>query len=298
MVCSRPAVGFHYPAPASFRLEGERPIVHNHPMGRETAAGIICPTFTIEDAIEAFALGFSRIRSVAYPYVVERAGRLWLMRDEPAQVAGRVSEFISYRIPAVEAVECALQARQQKFAIAVLVDPEDDAKAVKAEFKKEGLRLLSHEKFFVRDLAEPVEVSGGVTVRRVLDASDADLIAVAAGRPKVRSDHLGEDSPIRTFAAFDKGVPVGWVTSVDASDQANWVANLYVLAEHRQRGFGRALMTQLLVDDQRRGVRHSVLLSSTLGAMLYPSLGYKEIGVLQIYMPGPALKERVQRARH
>jgi predicted acetyltransferase len=57
---------------------------------------------------------------------------------------------------------------------------------------------------------------------------------------------------------------------------------MYVVKSHRRRGIARALMTAMLEDDARHGARHSVLLSSTAGSKLYPTVGYEQIGLLQL----------------
>jgi hypothetical protein len=44
-------------------------------------------------------------------------------------------------------------------------------------------------------------------------------------------------------------------------------------------------MSALLADDRAHGVESSVLLASSDGARLYPHLGYRRLGVLQIFCP-------------
>jgi hypothetical protein len=41
----------------------------------------------------------------------------------------------------------------------------------------------------------------------------------------------------------------------------------------------------MLKDDRRRGFKQSVLLSSHTGALVYPRVGYEQIGLLYIFAP-------------
>ena len=58
---------------------------------------------------------------------------------------------------------------------------------------------------------------------------------------------------------------VGWVRSVRALDSA-WVSDMYVLASHRRKGIGFALLTKMLHNDRAARAKNSVLLSSHTGA--------------------------------
>ena len=64
-----------------------------------------------------------------------------------------------------------------------------------------------------------------------------------------------------------------------------WCANLYVKPDYRRRGIGRALMCQMLRDDLRHGSQLAVLAASHTGALLYPIVGYEQIGTLLSYTP-------------
>jgi predicted acetyltransferase len=60
---------------------------------------------------------------------------------------------------------------------------------------------------------------------------------------------------------------------------------MYVAPAHRRHGIGGALLVKMLRDDRRLGFQQSVLLSSHTGALLYPRLGYRQIGLLYIFAP-------------
>ena len=60
---------------------------------------------------------------------------------------------------------------------------------------------------------------------------------------------------------------------------------MYAWPSHRRRGIGSALLCHMLKDDRRRGFKQSVLLASHTGALLYPKVGYEQIGLLYIFAP-------------
>ena len=95
---------------------------------------------------------------------------------------------------------------------------------------------------------------------------------------------LTTEAPFRQYVALDGERIVGWVRSVRALDSA-WVSDMYVLASHRRKGIGFALLTKMLRDDRAAGAKSSVLLSSHTGALLYPKAGYEQIGMLYIFVP-------------
>jgi hypothetical protein len=45
------------------------------------------------------------------------------------------------------------------------------------------------------------------------------------------------------------------------------------------------MLARMLRDDRSHGVKSSVLLSSHTGALLYPSVGYEQLGTLLIFAP-------------
>jgi predicted acetyltransferase len=60
---------------------------------------------------------------------------------------------------------------------------------------------------------------------------------------------------------------------------------MYVEKEHRRRGIGSAMLAKMLRDDRAHKAKYSVLLSSHTGALLYPRVGYQQIGTLLMFAP-------------
>ena len=100
----------------------------------------------------------------------------------------------------------------------------------------------------------------------------------------IPAEQLADDTPFRQYIALIGDKIVGTVRSVDAAD-STWCSNIYVWPEHRRRGIGKALLARMLRDDRAIGAKQSVLLASHTGALLYPKVGYEQIGLLYIFAP-------------
>jgi GNAT superfamily N-acetyltransferase len=100
----------------------------------------------------------------------------------------------------------------------------------------------------------------------------------------IPSDLLGKGAPFRQYVALSNEKIVGWVRSIHAG-KCTWCSNMVVAPSHRRRGIGSALLARMLHDDRRLKFHQSVLLSSHTGALLYPRLGYEQIGLLYIFAP-------------
>src|SRR5205085_2475048 len=84
-------------------------------------------------------------------------------------------------------------------------------------------------------------------------------------------------APFRQYVARIAGKIVGRVQSVDAG-RSTWCNDLKVDEGFRRKGIGRALLARMLRDDRDRKVVASVLLASHAGALLYPHVGYRQLG--------------------
>ena len=161
-----------------------------------------------------------------------------------------------------------------------------DLDAVRDTCKAAGMRLRARQPLFLADPADAPRLRGPLKTVRITDEGQAAEIANLARARQVLSEHLGRDDSFRLYAAFDGRLPVGWVTSVPVG-RDNWVSNLYVDPDYRGQRIGRALMSKMLRDDHKYGVRASVLLASQAGARLYPHVGYRRTGTLLVFAPGP-----------
>ncbi len=233
----------------------------------------------VPEATEVFVRAFSETKSRTYPYEAFCADGLWVMRDAPGRKRDhRKIEVINCEIDPTEAAR-QIQERQLGWHFLCDIRPmEADFDGIKAAYKELGYRMVGTEGFFVHDLQEIPNLQSDPPVRPLADAGAAGLNH--RYRPK---------SPrSRMYAAWHPKRGFGRVESLTVGESA-WVADLFVEREHRGKGYGRALMSQLLLGDREAGVKASVLLASSSGARLYPHLGYHRIGTLQMFCP----KERI-----
>jgi GNAT superfamily N-acetyltransferase len=240
----------------------------------------------IDDAIEVFVRGFCFGRSLTYPYEHKRIENLWVMRDAPRKNSRdyRKEEWIAYDVEPKQVDSLARKhTRGRYFVCAVFVANETHQHA-RAEYKRLGYRLLATEGLFVHRLKLIPRRTAAVKIQRVRSPKMAEQFGKATRSRPISAYHLKREAPFRQYVAMEGTAMVGWVSSVDAG-KSTWCANLYVKASHRRQGIGSALMTKMLRDDRTRGAKKSVLLASHSGALLYPHLGYEQIGTLLIFAP-------------
>lgn len=237
---------------------------------------------TMTRAIQAFGHGFSAARNVVRPCEFVRLGKLWVVRDPHGARKPRTTEVIAHRLTAAETIaEIRAQGIGRHFVCAVH-DMKADAAAVADDFKSHGYRLMRREPFFACVLAT---WKPGTPDPRVVKVTAGKREELVAGLIKARRLHEADlaDRRTRIFVAVVDGQAVGVARSIAATPTESWVQGVWVAPKHRRQGLGAALMQAMLADDKRQGFKSSVLLSSHAGALLYPRVGYKQIGLLQLF---------------
>lgn len=233
---------------------------------------------TLERATDVFVEAFSAGRSVVHPYRFVRHGSIWVMRDDPPRRRPRKSEVVVAGATPSEVVAVIEASDLGWHFIADIRPSECDSKEGDRAYGELGYRRLATEWLFSHDLREIPESECDPTVRLISTAEAFAAIPQRVSQPrKWRAD-------ARQYAAWDDERDYGWVMSRPTGADS-WVEDLFVHADVRRRGFGRALMSRLLRDDREAGIEHSVLVASTAGSHLYPQLGYRQLGVLRIYCP-------------
>ena len=241
---------------------------------------------TLERAIDVFGEGFGYTRTFTHPFEYVRVGKLRVMRDKGrTKGTERVQEILAYGLPPDEAVAEIRHYAPSKFFLCAIHDLGVDEVQIKERFKSHGFRLHGREPMFVRNVNQPLESDQPWKVRRVSTLFDAEAIRKVAGRQVLDEDIHDGDAKLRLYGCFDDDEPIGWVRSIRTHGDAAWVSNLHVVEPYRRRGVGSALMATMLQEDRKYGVQWSVLLASGAGAKLYPSLGYQQIGLLQMFSP-------------
>ncbi len=250
----------------------------------------------IEHALAIFVQGFCAERSRTHPYEHTRVGKLWVLRDAPRKNAKdyRKEEWIANGLRPREVDHQTRQMARGRFFVCALKDMEQDDSELRAEYKALGYRLLATEALFVHRLRRIPRVAAGgrgrragsaVTIVQMKSQEMAEQFGKATRTRPVAADQLQDPhASFRQYLAMEDEKLVGWVRSVNAGD-STWCSNLHVMPTHRRRGIGKALMLRMLHDDAKRGARRSVLLASHAGALLYPHLGYEQIGMLLIFAP-------------
>ncbi len=240
----------------------------------------------IKHALEVFVRGFCTDKSRTWPYEFERVGDAWVMRDalrkNPRDY--RKEEWIAYGVPARKVDAAARKMTRGRFFVCAVRSMEQPEDPLRASYKKLGYRLLSTEPLFVHWLEKIPSAENAIAIERITTPEMAARLGKATRTRPMPPEKLGKDAPFRQFVALEGDKLIGWVRSVDAGD-STWCSNMYVLPSHRRRGIGSALLCHMLKDDRRRGFKQSVLLSSHTGALVYPRVGYEQIGLLYIFAP-------------
>ena len=242
-------------------------------------------------AIEVFARGFAFTRSFTHPYLVGRAGPLWVVRDAPRKraVEYRREEYIAHGVEPPEVDRIARAHARGRFCISAIRAAGEADGPLRAGYKALGYRLGTTEPVMLHRLRKVPKLPEPFPIRRVTTIDLAERLATAARSRQVLPQHLTDDSPLHQYAALDGERPIGWVRSIrvvdDAAGAAAWVSNMYVEPPYRRRGVGRSMLARMLRGDRARGVTWSVLTASHAGALLYPVVGYDLIGELLLFTP-------------
>ena len=147
-------------------------------------------TKTIDRAIEIFARGFTFTRSMMHPFLAERVGPVWVMRDGPRSRNGeryRTEEWIAYRVEPAEVDRIARRDTRGKYAICAIHGIDESPDALRAAYKRLGYRLATTEPLFVHALKKVPE--GRPLARRDgLGAAGQSYRRAAVPRRRVRAD--------------------------------------------------------------------------------------------------------------
>jgi GNAT superfamily N-acetyltransferase len=243
-------------------------------------------TAEIRQALDVFVRGFSAEKSRTHPYEFARIGKAWLMRDAPRKNPRdyRKEEWVAYQVAASDVDAVARKMTRGRFFVCAVRSMEEPEEPLRASYKELGYRLLSTEPLFVHRLKRIPTPENSVAIERVTTPEMAARFGKATRTRPIPAEKLVKDAPFRQFVALDGKRLIGWVRSVDAGD-STWCSNMYVAPSHRRRGIGSALLCHMLRDDRRRGFKQSVLLASHAGALVYPRVGYEQIGLLYIFAP-------------
>ncbi len=239
----------------------------------------------INEAVEVFARGFAFTRSFTHPYLAERAGPLWVVRDAPRKRGNyRNEEWIGYDVAPKEIDRIARKHTRGRFAICALHGIDESDESLRSEFKELDYRLGTTEPLMVHNLRRILRCDPPAKIVQVKTEDIANRLKKVARSRQILPEHLVEHPPMRAYVAMVDHEIVGWVGSVVVGD-ATWCSNMFVLPAFRRRGIARAMLCRMLRDDRAASAKTAVLLASHTGARLYPVVGYKQIGTLLVFTP-------------
>ena len=238
-------------------------------------------------AIDAFLRGFCATKSRTHPYEWSQIDGIWVMRDAARRNPRdyRKEEWIACGVIPAEVDRTARRHTRGRYFICAVHGANEPDQPLRAAYKQLGYRLLVTEPFFVHRLKRVPRTPTPVAIKQIRTRPLAEQFGKATRTRPIPPEHLGRDAPFRQYVALDDGKIVGWVRSVAAGDPARWCSDMYVRPSHRRRGIGSALLGKMLRDDRKHGAQRSVLLSSHTGALVYPLVGYEQIGGLLIFAP-------------
>lgn len=240
---------------------------------------------TIPQALETFVRGFCFTRSFTHPFIPEKVGALWVMRDGPRKRGNyRTEEWVSFGV-APEEVDALVRAEERgRFVICAICPIAEPIEPLRDAFKALNYRLVATEPLMVHDLNAIPAPNAPANTARVMTEDVAKRLNKAARKRQILPDQLVDDAPIRQYAAWLEGELVGWVRSIVVGE-TTWCSDMFVKADHRRQGIGSALLAHMLRDDKIYGTQHAVLLASHTGAKLYTAIGYEQIGTLLLLSP-------------
>ena len=232
----------------------------------------------IDDAIDVFARGLCTLKSAAHPYLPEKTRGLWVLRDGPGRKDPRTVQVIASRATPAEIAATVEEIGMGWHFLCDMREPGEDLAGIRAAYKSLGYRAQSTEWMFAHDLHEFPNFNCEPPVREVRSSAEAlGISQLASQKVKLLPD-------TRLFGIWDDNRDFGWVRSIPVGSAA-YTAGLYVHRDARRRGYGRALMSAILQATRESGLANDVLMAGSEGARLYPHLGYKEVGVLQLFCP-------------
>lgn len=247
------------------------------------------PDEPLAAAVETFVRGFAACRSRTHPYLVERVEGIWRLSDAPrtGKSGRRRDEWVALDRDPQDVDAVARRDSPSRYLLCAIVAAGEDDGPLRLLYKRLGYRLLTTEPLFVHSLTRIPRVASKARIVRVDGAARAAEFGKATRTRPAGPESWGDAGVWRQYMAVMDGRRgadeiVGWVRSVPVGKNC-WVADLHVNAERRRQGIGSALMTVMLRDDRRLGATGSVLTSSRVGALLYPQLGYRQIGLLLAY---------------
>jgi ribosomal protein S18 acetylase RimI-like enzyme len=155
-------------------------------------------------------------------------------------------------------------------------------------FTSAGFAFESTEPIMTRVLGGDEADSDSPVVADVTDSALADRVfqafAAANSGPRRTTQAQIDDPATLIKSVFIDGEPAAHGKGI-LIENALYITDIGTIPAFRKRGLGGAIMTALHHEAQKRGARHAILSATQMAAPLYRSLGYTDVGTLDIYIP-------------
>ena len=120
-------------------------------------------------ATEVFARGFCFTHSLTHPYLAERIGSVWAVRDAPrTRGTYRREEYIAHAIPAKALDQIARERARDRFAICAICASGESDESLRADFKHLHYRLNNTEPVMTHQLKRIPRAKAPADIVRVL----------------------------------------------------------------------------------------------------------------------------------
>lgn len=179
----------------------------------------------------------------------------------------------------------------------IAVAPPRVAEALGSVAASLGLTPVGTSPLMVLRAGTPVTPSRPVRITRALGpemvAIAGDLAAAAFDAPRDAIARyidvcVTETAGVETWIAWDDEAPMSAVTVTPTGNTAG-ISLMATPPDRRRRGWGRALLTQVMADYRGRGVARFHLGATDAGLALYESLGFVTLASLSAWLlEGPA----------
>jgi GNAT superfamily N-acetyltransferase len=187
------------------------------------------------------------------------------------------------------------RARERRLPLLALMSPHV-AQTLAPLATRLGLAPAGASPLMVLRPTTPVRPSRAIRVTRALGpelvAVAGDLAAAAFAVPRdavARCIDVGvtETAGVETYIGWGDDGPMSAVSVTPAGNTAG-ISLMATPPEHQGKGFGRALLSQVIDDYRRRGMQRFYLGASDAGLRLYESLGFERVADLSAWVLGPA----------
>jgi GNAT superfamily N-acetyltransferase len=195
-------------------------------------------------------------------------------------------------------VRSVARAKERGRPLSAVMSPRT-AEALATVLARLGLTRVGAAPLMVLRADVPVEPTHPTKIVRALGPElvgiAGDLIAAAFGTPRdviARCIDAGVTATagVETYIAWGDEGPM-CTASVTSTGDTGAITLMATPPEHQRKGVGRALLSQVIVDYRRRGMKRFHLGSTDAGRRLYESLGFDLVADLPAWRldePGPA----------